>query len=184
MASGVAARMSRSTSRVLALPNRRGGGEQRTACGRENETAAAPVTRIDCYLHQTASLERLEIGGQRRAIQREQIRHRPHVRRLRAVQRCQQRKLALGQTHRTQRLVETARQRARRALRVQAKAMIANMRRERERCRVFGLTWTKYVDINLFVKRRNTLRFRHHTINDRNPHIPLPRRPSCTCNRI
>ena len=59
--------------RVLTLPDRRGGGERSAARSRENEPTAAPVVRIDDHFHQTAALERLEIGGQRRAIEREQI---------------------------------------------------------------------------------------------------------------
>jgi hypothetical protein len=100
------------------------------ARGRENEPAASPVVRIDDHFHQAASLERLEIGGERRAVEREQVRHRTHGRRLGAVERGQQRKLPLRQPDRAQCVIETSRQRPRRPLHMQAQATVAHMMRE------------------------------------------------------
>ena len=93
---------------------------------RDGKAAAALVLLVDRDLHQTAALERLEIGGERGAVHGQQRRDAAERRRFRAVERRQQRELALRETERPQRLVEAPRQRARRALHVQAQAGVAH----------------------------------------------------------
>jgi hypothetical protein len=62
--------------------------------------------------------------------------HRRHRRRLRAVERDQQGKLAIGQPGRPQRRIKTPRQAARRALSMQAQAGIAHQQGGRESHRI------------------------------------------------
>ena len=88
---------------------------------------------VHLHLDQATALQRLEISGQRRAIHCQQRRDILHVRRLRTIERHQERELALRQANRAQCIVKAPRQRARRALDVQAQAMVAHMQRQGER---------------------------------------------------
>ena len=71
-------------------------------------------------------MQRLERGGERRAVHGKQRRNRCHAGRLGPVQRHHQRELPAGQAERPQCLVEAARERPRRALQVKAQAGVAN----------------------------------------------------------
>ncbi len=71
--------------------------------------------------------QRLERGGQGRAIHRQQGRDWRHGRRRGAVQGVEQGELAIGQAARAQRVVESAREDPRRPLDMKAEARIADM---------------------------------------------------------
>ena len=83
-------------------------------------------------LDQAAPLQRLEVGRQGRAVHRQQRGDAADDRRLRPVERHQQRELAAGQAGGLQRQVEAARQGPGGALGVQAQADVADMQRRRE----------------------------------------------------
>ncbi len=87
---------------------------------------------VDFHLYQSVPFEGLEVGGQGRSIHGKERRHVANARGFGAVERHQQRELALRQAERPQRLVEAPRQRARRPLYVQAKTVVASMMREVE----------------------------------------------------
>ena len=92
-----------------------------------------PFVRIvDRYRDETSALERLQVGGQRRAVHREHSRNVADARRFGAVERHQQRKLAIGEPERPQRRIKTARQRPRRLLKVETQAGITNPARDIE----------------------------------------------------
>src|SRR5438874_673362 len=61
--------------RVSAFPQRCGRDEAGVTGRRECQSPASLVRRIDRYLDQTAALERLQVGGKRGAIDREQCRY-------------------------------------------------------------------------------------------------------------
>src|SRR3546814_11587299 len=73
---------------------------------------ALPIfVRIDRHLDEAAAPQRLEGGGQGRAVHGEQRRDRSRARRLGTVQRHHQRELSIGEAERAQRLVKAPRQR-------------------------------------------------------------------------
>jgi hypothetical protein len=109
------------------------GAEARAAGRRQNEAAAALVSLVDLHLQEPAPLERLQIGGERAVIHREERRHAADARGLRPVERHQERELATGQAERPQRRVEAPRQGARRPLDMETETAIANPQRDRER---------------------------------------------------
>ena len=117
-------------ARVGTLPDRCRGGQHGAACVGEDKPAASPVLRIDFDFDEPTPLQRLEIGGERGAVEHEQLRDIAHGRRRRTVERHEKRKLALCQPDWAQRLVETARKRPRRALDMEAKAAVANFVRQ------------------------------------------------------
>ena len=67
---------------------------------RDGQPAAALVFFVDRNLHQPAPFQRLELGGQRGAVHGEQRGDAADIRRLRPVERHQQRELAVGQVER------------------------------------------------------------------------------------
>ena len=101
-------------------------GEQRAARTRQLQPATASVVGIDHDRDEAAPLQRLERGGERRAVHGKQRRDRTDAGRLGPVQRHHQRILAASQAERPERLVETPRERPRRALQVQAQTRIPN----------------------------------------------------------
>ena len=115
-----------------ASPDRHRAREQRAARTRQLQPATAPVVGIDHDRHEAAPLQRLERGGQRRAIHGKQRRDRTDAGGLGPVQRHHQRVLAAGQAERPERLVEAPRERPRRALQVQAQARVADEARDLE----------------------------------------------------
>ena len=126
---GVALRQERFNFQVGILPDRRSVGEQGPALSRQTHPSTTPVHRIRGDLDQAAPLERLERGGQGGAIHGQQRRHRPPARRLRAIQRHEQRELTVGQPDRAQCLIEIPGQCPCRPLHVQTEATIANPQR-------------------------------------------------------
>lgn len=68
--------------------------QQRQPAGGERQPTRATILSIGCDLQQAAPLQRLEIGGQRGPVHGQQAGNRSDRRRLRAVQRDQQRELA------------------------------------------------------------------------------------------
>jgi hypothetical protein len=114
-------------------PHRCSGDKERPSGRRQNQSSAAFVRFVHFDLDQAAAFERLERGRERRAIHRKQVSNVADARRIGAIERYQQRKLTLRQTERAQRVVEAPRQRPRRPLDVKAKAIVANMMRERDR---------------------------------------------------
>jgi hypothetical protein len=81
----------------------------------------------------TSAFDFRPIGGQGRAVHRQQRRDVFHVRRFRPIERHQQRKLTLLQIERPEGVIEAPCQSACGALDVQAQAMIAHMQRQGER---------------------------------------------------
>jgi hypothetical protein len=132
-ASGFALRQQRFDFQVGMLPDRHSTGEQSPALSRQTDPSATPVSRIWADLDQAAPLQRLECGGQGGAIHGQQRGHRPHPRRLRTIQRHQQRELAVRQPDRPQRLIETPCQCPCRSLHVQTEAAVANQQRSFKR---------------------------------------------------
>jgi hypothetical protein len=126
---GVALRQERFDFQVGILPDRRSVGKQGPALSRKTQPSTTPVSRICADLDQATPFQRLERGGQGGAIHGQQRRHRPYARRLRTIQRHQQRELTIGQPDRPQCLVEIPGQRPCRPLHVQAEATIANPQR-------------------------------------------------------
>jgi hypothetical protein len=118
--------------RMFPFPHRCGGGEQRSAGRRQYEAAAAFVGAVHVDFQKAAAFERLEIGGESRAIHGEERRNVTEARRLGAIERHQQRELALCQIEWPQRIVKAPGQRARGPLDVQTKAAVANLASERE----------------------------------------------------
>ena len=108
------------------LPDRHGVGEESPALWRQTQPSTTPVSRIWAELDQAAPLQRLECGGQGGAIHGQQRGHRQHARRLRTIQRHEQRELTVRQTERPQCLVEMPCHCPRRPLHVQTKATIAD----------------------------------------------------------
>lgn len=126
---GVAVRQERFHFQVGILPDRRSVGKQGPALSRKTQPATTPVSRICADLDQATPLQRLERGSQGGAIHGQQRCHWPHARRLRTIQRHEQRELTIGQPDRAQCLVEVPGQRPCRSLHVQAEATIANPQR-------------------------------------------------------
>ena len=112
--------------RMLLFPHRHGRDQQGVAGRGEGQTAAAFVGIIDGYGDQTAPLERLQIGGQCRAIHGKQGGNFPDARGLGAIEGHQQRELAVGEVERPQCRVKAPRHRPRGLLKVQTKAGVAN----------------------------------------------------------
>ena len=111
------------------VPDRARVAEQGASGLRQGETSYPPVLGVRSRHDEAARLYGLEIGGQRRAVHRQQRGDGPERRRLRSIERHQQRKLAAGQPERMERLVEYARHGPRRALRMQAQAGVAHPQR-------------------------------------------------------
>ncbi len=81
---------------VGTLPHRKGTRQQGAGFVSKDEDAAPAVVRILLDFDQSAALKRLQRGGQRRSIHRKQGSDRPHRRRFGAVERHEQRELAIG----------------------------------------------------------------------------------------
>src|SRR5262249_754119 len=125
-----------------APPDRNGAREQRATRGREFEPAAASGMGVDHHRNQAAPLQRFERAGERRAPHGQQGRDRRESGRRGGGGRVGGGGGAVGGRHggvvpggqaeRPQHLVETARERARRALQVKAQARVPNQERGRE----------------------------------------------------
>lgn len=115
------------------LPDRICLGQQRAAGWHQGKTPAAAVLLIDRNLQKPAPFERLEIGRKRRSVHCEKRRDATKRRRFGPVERHQQGKLTVSEIERPQHIVEAARQCARRAVNVQAQAIIAHQVRGGER---------------------------------------------------
>jgi hypothetical protein len=118
--------------RMRALPYGCGGGQQCSAARRQQEAPAPLIGAVHRDFHEAAAFERLKVGGECRAIHSEERRNVADARRLGAIERHQQRKLALRQIERPQRIVKAPRQSACGPLDVQTKAAVTNLARERE----------------------------------------------------
>ena len=116
--------------RVPAPPQRGGRGQERSSGRRQAQAAAAFVHDVNRHLDEASAFERFEIGGERRAIHGQQTRNASQFRGLWAIERHQQRELAVGQPQRAQDVVEASRERARGTLDVQAEASVADMEGE------------------------------------------------------
>ena len=101
--------------------------EQRAAGRGDCQTTAAFIFLVDRNLHQSAAFKWFEGRGERGAVHGKQRRDATDVRRFRPVQRHQQRELPMREIERTEHLVETPCQRARRPLHVQAQAGVAHL---------------------------------------------------------
>jgi hypothetical protein len=115
---------------MRAPPRRNRGGEERAAGIGQDKAAASFVGVIDGHRQDAAPLQRLQSGSERRAVHRQQRRDAADARRLRAIERHQQRELTVRQPERPQRLIEPPRHRPRRALDVKAEASVAHLKGE------------------------------------------------------
>ncbi len=115
------------------LPDRHRAGQHSLAFSRQTYSSTTPVLRIWADLDQAAPLQRLKCGRQGGAIHGQQRGHRSHPRRLRTIQRHQQRELTVRQPDRPQCLVEVPGQCPCRSLHVQTEATIANQQRSFKR---------------------------------------------------
>src|SRR6185503_21164664 len=80
-----------------ALPNGKRAGQKCASLLSKNENAAAAIVGIGGNLDQIAALQRLQRGSESRAVHREQRSDWSHGRRLRSIQRHQQRELPVGE---------------------------------------------------------------------------------------
>ena len=108
------------------FPDRIGFGQQRTSGQRQSKTPATPVLLVDGDFQETASRERFEVGRDCGSVHGEKGSDASECRRLRPVERHQQRKLTVRQLERPQHVVKTTRQCARRAMHVQAEAIVSH----------------------------------------------------------
>jgi hypothetical protein len=115
-----------------APPDRNRTREQGAAGACQFEPPAASVVGVDHDRDEAAPLQQLERGGERRAVHGEQGGDRTDGGRLGPVQRHHHRVLPAGQAGGPQRVVETPRQRPRRALQVKAQTVIPNEKRRLE----------------------------------------------------
>ena len=115
------------------FPDRIRPDQQRATGRRQSKTPATAVFLVDRNFQKPAPFEWLEIGRESRAVHREKGRDVAKRRRLRPVERHQQRKLSIGEIERPQYVVETARQRTGRAVNMQAQAIVTHQVRGGER---------------------------------------------------
>jgi hypothetical protein len=110
------------------LPDRNRAREHRPSLRCERHQPATSVAGVGRQLHEAAALQRLERGGQRRAVHGKHRRDSPHAGRFRAVQGQghHQRELPACQAERSQPRIEFAREGTCRPLRVQAQAVVAD----------------------------------------------------------
>jgi len=101
-------------------------GEHTPALLCEYETPAAPIGFVYHDLYEASALERLQRGGERSAVHSEQRSDGRHRRRLRAIERHHQRELPVGEAVWPEGLVEPPGESARRPLRVETEARVAN----------------------------------------------------------
>lgn len=118
--------------RVGPLPNRDGLDKQSPAARGQHQAAASFVGMVDGHLRQAATLKRLELGGEGRAIHGKQSGNLSHARRLGTIERHQERELAIGQPQRPQRVVKAPCHHPRRPLDMETEAGIANLVRNCE----------------------------------------------------
>lgn len=111
---------------VRFLPHRDGRGEQGAAFGCEVQAAAATIFGIGGDGDEAAALEGLEGSGERGAVHGQQCSDGGHAGGLRAIERHQERELAVGEAQGAERFVETARQGTRRALDIETEAAVAD----------------------------------------------------------
>jgi AcrR family transcriptional regulator len=108
-------------------PDRQRGREQVHTRLADRDLARPPVARIGADRHQPPPVQRLQRGGHRGPVHRQELREPRDARRLPHVQRHQQRELPLGELEGAEGRVEAARQRPCRPLRPQAQAMPGDM---------------------------------------------------------
>ena len=119
--------------RMRILPNRISFGQQRASGGCQSETPATTVFLVDRDFQKPPPFERFEISRKSCAVHREKGRDATKRRRLRPVERHQQRELTVSKIKRPQRVVKAARQCTRRAMNVQAQAVVTHQVRGGER---------------------------------------------------
>ena len=115
------------------FPDRISLDQQRATGRRQSKTPATAVFLIDRNLQEPTPFERLEIGRKRRSVHGEKGRDATERRRFGPVERHQQGKLTVSEIERSQYIVEAARQCTRRAVNMQAQAIIAHQVRGGER---------------------------------------------------
>lgn len=115
------------------FPDRISLGQQCSSGRRQCETPATAIFLVDRNFQKSAPFEWLEIGRESRSVHREKGRDAAERRRLRPVERHQQRKLTVGKIERPQYIVEATRQCARRPVDMQAQAIVADQVRGGER---------------------------------------------------
>lgn len=111
---------------MCGLPDGKRAGEEIAAPGGEDEDAAATVGWVGGDFDQAAALKWLEGGGKRGAIHGEQRGDGAHGWRVGAIERHEERELAVGEIEGAECFIETTGEGAGGALDVQAEAAIAN----------------------------------------------------------
>jgi hypothetical protein len=109
-----------------ALPNGKRTGEQTLAIVGEDQDPASPIGAVVCNLDKSPSLERLQCGGQGGPVHRKQGCDGAHGWWLGAIQRHQERELAIGQAEGTENLVEAPAQHAGCTLDMKAETAVPN----------------------------------------------------------
>lgn len=109
---------------VGVLPDRKRASEQAAPFCGEDEDAAAAVGRIGFNLHQSAAFQRFQGRSQGGSIHRQQGSDRAHRRRLRPIERHEQRELTVSQFEGAQFFIESASQGARCTLHMKTKTTI------------------------------------------------------------
>ena len=109
-------------------PDRRPLGQNRPTGWRQSQQSGAPVRQIGRRLDEATTLQRLEIGSQGRPVHRQQRRHAAEVRWFRPIERHEDRELLAGDTDRLQHDIETACERMRRPLRMQAQVGVTHQK--------------------------------------------------------
>lgn len=93
---------------MSAAPDRDSGFQEIAACIGEVETARAPVVLVRNNCNEAAAFERLEIGGQRGAVHRQEFGRLAKARRVWPVERHQKRILTMADAEWGERLVKPA----------------------------------------------------------------------------
>jgi hypothetical protein len=114
------------------LPYRNSRDEKRPSGRGQFQPPRAFVGIIDTHFYQAAPLERFQISRQGRAVHGQQRGYAANARRLLAIERHQQRELAVCQTQRPQRRVKATRYCPRGPLQMQAEAGVAHLYGDRE----------------------------------------------------
>ena len=119
--------------RMRIFPDRISLGQQRPSGRGQGETPATAIFLVDRNFQKSTTFEGFEIGRESRSVHREKKRDAAKRRRLRPVERHQQRELPISEIEWPQYVVETARQRTGRAVNMQAQAIVTHQVRSGER---------------------------------------------------
>jgi len=111
---------------VSFLPQWEGPGEECATGSCDCQATAPLIFFVDRNLHQAPAFKGFECRGERGAVHGKQLRDGANGRWFRPVQRHQKRKLPMREIERTEHVVETSRQPARRPLHMQTQAIVTH----------------------------------------------------------